>query len=473
MKLEWHAEEVIRAVRGHCLHEQSWIATGVAIDSRSIQKDDLFIALKGPTHDAHEFIAQAFQNGAVAAIAHRSPTQVPSSAPVILVDDTFSALQDLGRVGRQRSSAKIVAVTGSVGKTSSKEQLKLMFGAVGEVYANEGSFNNHWGVPLSLARLPSNVNWGVFELGMNHPGEITPLAKEVKPQVCLITNIESVHLEYFESTNQIAEAKAEIFLGMDADGTAVLNRDNPHYARLLAAARTQGLRRILGFGRDSKAEARMIDCVTDEDGSTVTADILGHKLQYRIATPGEHIAFNSLGTLLTAAAAGADIVICAEALATYRPLPGRGIRRDATTSNGGKITLIDETYNASPIAVAAAIKVLAGTVVKKGGRRIAALGDMRELGPTAPQLHAGLAKALVEGKIDRVYCCYEMMKNLYDALPSGMRGGYAADSAELAKIVSAEVQENDVILIKGSKSTHMEIIVQALEANNQPQKLAS
>ncbi len=247
MILNWKAEDVLRAVRGQTLHAQDWTGSGVSIDSRTARTGDVFIAIQGPSLDGHHYVGKAFEAGCAAAIVSRRPPDVPQDAPLILVEDTFAALQDLGRVGRARSKAKIAAVTGSVGKTSSKEMLRLMLGSVRDTFATEGSLNNHWGVPLSLARLPQEAAYGVFELGMNHAGELGPLSREVQPHVALVTNVEAVHLEYFASEEAIADAKAEIFLGMDAGGMAVLNRDNPHYARLLAAARTQGLKKIWSF----------------------------------------------------------------------------------------------------------------------------------------------------------------------------------------------------------------------------------
>ncbi len=459
----WQAEEVLRAMRGQCLHEQSWTARGVAIDSRAVQPGDIFVALKGPVHDAHGFTGQAFANGAAAAIVQRAPSQVPPDAPLIFVEDTFTALQDLGRVGRQRSGAKIVAVTGSVGKTSSKEMLRLMLGAVGDTYANEGSFNNHWGVPLSLARLPAGANYGVFEVGMNHAGEMGPLAREVQPHVALITNVEAAHLEYFASVEAIADAKAEIFLGMDSGGIAVLNRDNAHYARLLAAARTQGLRRIVSFGRDSKADARLLSLAATPNGNEVKANILGQNLTFLVGVPGAHMAFNAVGTLLAAAAAGASPEICAAALERYRIPAGRGGRQTLHTPSGSFL-LIDESYNASPVAVRAAIHALGQTEVASSGRRTAVLGDMRELGATAPQLHADLAESLVAARIDTVHTCGAMMERLYNVLPPALRGHHAPDSATLAPLVAAEVQAGDVVMVKGSHSMELTKVIAALKA---------
>jgi len=461
MKLSWKAEDVVRAVRGQSLHEQSWRASGVSMNTRTIQAGDLFFAIKGDIYDAHEFVAEAFAKGAAAAIVSKQPPQVATDAPLVFVNDVTTALEDLGIAGRLRTEARILAVTGSVGKTGSKEMLRLMLNATGATHANEGNLNSRLGVPLSLARLPAEARFGVFELGMNHAGEIGPLSKQVQPHVALITNVEAVHLEFFASTEAIAVAKAEIFEGMNADGAAVLNRDNPHFARLKDAAKTHGIKHILGFGADAKSDARLINCKATADSSEIEAEIMGRTLYYRLSAPGPHLVLNSLGALLAAIAAGAEADVCAAALAHYVPLKGRGGEQKIVIE-GGEISLIDESYNASPPAVRAAIRVLGQA--KPVGRRIMALGDMRELGKAAPELHAALAKDLIEAKIDRVHCCGEMMKHLHDALPATQRGFYAKDSTELAPRVASDLRAGDVITIKGSHSIHMELVIEAIKA---------
>jgi UDP-N-acetylmuramoyl-tripeptide--D-alanyl-D-alanine ligase len=462
-QLTWQAEEVMRAVHGSCLHEQTWVAHGVSIDSRTTQTGDLFIALQGPVHDGHEHVAAAVAAGASAAIVSRQSAQAGSDMPLLFVEDTFKALQELGRAGRKRAHAKVIAVTGSVGKTSTKEMLRIALAATGQTYANEGSLNNHWGVPLSLARLPSSSQYGVFELGMNHAGELKPLSEMVVPHVALITTIEAVHLEFFHSTEAIADAKAEIFLGMPTDGTAVLNKDNRHFVRLAAAAKARGLKHILGFGRDSKADARFLDYMMERDAGVISTEIRGRKLKFKLGVPGEHLAMNAIGALLAVSAAGGDLEACAEALARYQQPKGRGVIQNLPLGDG-EITLIDESYNASPIAVGFAARVLGQMKPVAGGRKILVLGDMRELGATSSALHAGLAKDIVEAKIDVVYCCGEMMGHLYDALPEDLRGGHAPDSAALAPLVTATVHAGDIVTVKGSNSMAMAIVVSALKA---------
>jgi UDP-N-acetylmuramoyl-tripeptide--D-alanyl-D-alanine ligase len=462
-KLTWQAEDVMRAVHGHCLHEQTWQAQGVSIDSRTAKPGDLFIALKGPAHDGHDHVAEALTAGATAAIVSRALSHIPPQAPLIMVEDTFKALEELGRAGRARSQASIIAVTGSVGKTGTKDMLRLMLAATGDAYANEGSFNNHWGVPLSLARLPANARYGVLELGMNHAGELGPLSQQVQPHVALITTIEAVHLEFFASLEAIADAKAEIFLGMNSNGAAVLNRDNLQFSRLAAAAKARGLKKILSFGHDGKCDARMLKCVVSQDATDITAEILGRRITYRLGVPGEHLALNSLGALLAAAAAGSDAEACAAALEHYKQPKGRGVIQTMAVPDG-TITVIDETYNASPSAMRFAIRVLGQMKPGFGGRKILVLGDMLELGKESPALHAELAKSIIDAGVDLLFCCGEMMGHLYDALPSGGQGYHAANSAELAPHVVRAVRAGDVLTVKGSKSTYMGAVIDALRA---------
>jgi len=462
-QLAWKGEEVVRAVHGECLHEQDWRADGVSIDSRSVKPGDIFVALVGPMHDGHTYVSAAFEKGATAAIVAHQPAQIPQKAPLIFVPDTFKALELLGKAGRERSTAKIVAVTGSVGKTGTKEMLRLMLGAVGETHANEGSLNNQWGVPLSLARMPADAVYGVFELGMNHAGELTGLSRQVLPDVAMITTIDAVHLEFFSSLEAIADAKAEIFLGMDAEGAAVLNRDNSQYARLASAARTHGLKQVLSFGRDLKCDGKMLEYKAVPEGGRIKADILGHKITYLLSAPGEHLALNSVGALLSAVVAGGDREVCAGALAHFEQPKGRGVVQTVEMKKG-RFTLIDESYNASPAAVRAAIHVLGHMTPESGGRKILVLGDMKELGAASPALHAELAKDIVEAKIAAVYCCGEMMAHLYAALPPSLRGHYAQDSAGLAAQIAGHVHAGDIVTVKGSHSMNMNVIIDALRA---------
>ena len=464
LSLRWTAEQVVVATRGHCLQEQTWQANGVSIDSRSVKEGDLFVALQGPTHDGHDYVAQAFSAGCSAAVVTRQPSNIPAGSPLIFVDDTLIALENLGQAGRQRVRGQILAVTGSVGKTSSKEMLRLMLGAVGHTYANEGSLNNHWGVPLSLARLPETADYGVFEIGMNHAGELGPLSKMVRPNIALITTIEAVHLEFFKSVEDIADAKAEIFQGLLPDGMVVLNRDNSYFARLVSAAKAHGLKNILSFGHDSKCQARMLNYIATPEGSQIKAEVNGRVLEYTLNVAGKHMAMNSLAALMAAAAAGGDLGVCATALAHYQQPTGRGVAQPILLADGS-FTLIDESYNASPVAVRAAITVLSQAVpAATSGVRIIVLGDMKELGDSSPLLHASLFNDLIAHKIDRVYCCGPMMKYLYDSLPEAMRGAYADSSGGLIGPITEALHSGDIVTVKGSHSMNMKTIVDALKA---------
>jgi UDP-N-acetylmuramoyl-tripeptide--D-alanyl-D-alanine ligase len=322
--------------------------------------------------------------------------------------------------------------------------------------------------------LPERARYGVFELGMNHAGELTVLSKQVRPHVALITTIEAVHLEFFASVEAIADAKAEIFQGLPHDGTAVLNRDNAQFARLAAAAKAQGLKKILGFGHLAKADAHIVNCVISPQGSKVEADILGRRIHYTLPVPGNHIVLNSLGALLAVAAVGGDVEAASAALSHYQSPKGRGLA-ETIAVQGGAIELIDESYNASPASVRAAIEVLGRmTSATVGGRRILALGDMRELGPSSPELHAGLAKDIADAKISTVFCCGEMMEHLYKALPAALRGVYAKDSVALAPQVADALHAGDIVTVKGSHSMNMEKVVAAIKAlGTSKQKMAS
>lgn len=457
----WTARDAAAATNGQAT--RPWTATGVSIDSRKVAPGDLFVALKGPNFDGHDFVAKALEAGAAAAMVSAVPAGVPGDAPLLAVEDTLAALGDLGTMGRLRCQARVVGVTGSVGKTGTKEALRHVLSAQAATYATEGSLNNHWGVPLSLARLPADSAYGVFELGMNHAGELGPLSRLVKPDVAIITTVEAVHLEFFDSVEAIADAKAEIFEGMSPNGIAVLNRDNPHFGRLLAAARTQGLSRIWSFGSHADAEARLVDVSLHATCSAVTAVVKGERLQYSLSLPGRHWVMNSLGVLLAAKALGADVAAAARALSSLQPVKGRGTRKRIQGARGA-FTLIDESYNASPAAMAATFEVLGKIDPGAGGRRVAVLGDMRELGERADALHAGLAEPLRAARVDTVYCCGPHMRALFDRLPAALRGGWTETSAELAPIVAEAVRGGDVVVVKGSLGSRTGLIVEALVA---------
>ncbi|NQU59348.1 MAG: UDP-N-acetylmuramoylalanyl-D-glutamyl-2,6-diaminopimelate--D-alanyl-D-alanine ligase, partial [Rhodospirillales bacterium] len=436
----WSSEEAALACGG--IATSDWSASGVSIDTRTLNKGDLFVALHGPNFDGHEFVSEALAKGAAAALVDSDV----EGAALLKVDDTMAALEALGRASRARSQASIIAVTGSVGKTGSKEALKYVLSAQGETNASVGSLNNHWGVPLSLSRLSRSAAFGIFEIGMNHPGEINPLSRMVRPHVALITTVEAVHSEFFDSDEAIADAKAEIFAGLEPGGAVVLNRDNRHFLRLVAAARAKGIDRIIGFGTWDEADFRLLDALPDNGGTVIRADLGGQQLTYRLAMPGHHWVVNSLGILASVAAAGGNVVDAAKGFSELEAPAGRG-RFHLIHTAGGEITLIDESYNASPVSMKAAIEVLGQTTPAGKGRRIAVLGDMLELGHTAPQLHAALVDVLQREGIDLVFTAGPDMGHLSDALAPAMRGGHTGNTEQLQPMVVEAVQAGDVVVV--------------------------
>ena len=437
---------------------------GLSIDSRTLQRGDAFFAIQGDNRDGHDFVEGALKAGAgVAVIAHSERARFAADAPLLPVDDVLDGLRDLARAARARlSHAKVIAVTGSVGKTGTKEALRLALSADGETHASASSYNNHWGVPLSLARCPQSVKYAVFEIGMNHAGEITPLTKLVRPHVAIVTTVEPVHLEYFGSIEKIADAKAEIFSGLEPDGVAVLNRDNGQYQRLAAAAKKAGVARIVSFGEDENADAFLVRYALQPEGSTVEAVILGEPITYKLGAPGRHLVQNSLAVLAAATLAGADLALAALALVNLKPAVGRGARVTLKVP-GGSALLIDESYNANPASMAAAVALLGQAPVSGLGRRIAVLGDMLELGADGENLHRGLAPALETAAVDLVFCSGPLMHALWQALPSVRQGGYAETAAELQPAVLDAIRAGDAVMVKGSLGSKMGPIVKALE----------
>ena len=441
-----------------------WFAMGVSIDTRTIAPGDLFIALSGPNFDGHDFATQAAEAGAAAIMAADAKADgLGVDLPVLAVNDTMLALQGLAKLSRTRTGAKIIGVTGSVGKTGTKEALRLALSAQGRTYASEGNLNNHWGLPLSLARLPIDAEFGVFEMGMSAPGEISPLSVLARPHAAIITTIAEVHAEFFDSLEQIADAKAEIYDGLDDDGAAILFRDHPLFDRLRDHAHRRGVQRIFGFGVCEEATARLVNCDLAETASIVEAEIAGQHACYTISAPGRHLVINSLAVLAAVEAIGADVQLAAPALGGIRALKGRGNRQEISWQDGAFV-MIDESYNASPASMEAAIGVLASATPARDGRRIAVMGDMLELGARSEEMHAGLAQALTVGGIDLVFTAGTHMVALWDQLPATMRGGQAANSAELVPLVVAAVGDGDVAMVKGSMGSRMTVVVDALEA---------
>jgi UDP-N-acetylmuramoyl-tripeptide--D-alanyl-D-alanine ligase len=422
--------------------------TGVSIDTRTLAPGDAFFAIQGVAKDAHEFAPAALAKGAACVVVSR-----PVGEPAITVPDVLESLRQAGIAARARiGDIPVVAVTGSVGKTGTKEMLLLAFGAAGSVHASVASYNNHWGVPLTLARMPADVDAAIFEIGMNHAGEITPLARMVRPDIAIITAVEAVHLEFFESVAGIADAKAEIFLGLPTGGTAIIPADNPYADRLRRAAEAAHAR-IVTFG-EGKADVRLLSA----EGGDVLAEVSGTTVKYRLAEAGRHVAMNSLTVLAALEAAGRDLALGAAALGGFTAPKGRG-RRVRLAVAGGEAILLDEAFNANPAAMAAALAALGRTE----GRRIAILGDMRELGPTAPELHRGLAGAVIEAGTRIVHTVGAMSEHLRDALPPEIRGQHFATAADLLAALPP-VEPGDAVLVKASKAIGLAAVVDALEA---------
>jgi UDP-N-acetylmuramoyl-tripeptide--D-alanyl-D-alanine ligase len=448
MSVLWTSEEIERATLGRA--SAPFTVTGLTLDSRNSHPGCLYIAIKGETKDGHDFVPHAFESAAAAALVSKP---VNTGGPLITVAHTQRGLEDLARAARARSEATVVAVTGSAGKTTTKEMLKLAFGALGQTHVSGASFNNHWGVPFSVAGLPREAAFAVFEIGMNHFGEIRGLVPFVKPHIALITTIAPAHLEFFGNCQAIADAKSEIFEGLMPGGPALLPLDSPHCERLKSRAKQFGVTNILTFGSAACADARLLQYEEIPGGVRIRCDVLGKTVEAVIGAPGRHIASNALGALLAVAAAGGDVAQAAAALETFAALKGRGERLTF-----GDITVIDESYNANPASMAAALGLLA----KAPGRKIAVLGDMLEMGTEGPALHADLKPHLAAA--DLVFLCGPLMASLYDALPADRRSGYAANSKELAPLVAAAVTSGDTILVKGSNGSRMAAVIEALKA---------
>ncbi len=428
-------------------------ATGVSIDTRTLAPGDLFVALVTKTGDGHRHVAEALARGAAGAMVHE-PHGLPDEAKLLIVGDTLAGLTALGSFGRARFQGSVIAITGSVGKTTTKEMLRTMLGAAGRTHAAVASYNNHWGVPLTLARLPPDADYAVVEIGMNHPGEIAPLSRLAGPDVAVITAVESAHIGHLHSLEAIADEKASILDGLLLGGTAVLPADNPYLPRLLAHVRDH--MRVRRFG-----EAELRDVAEDAEGSTVTAEIDGERVRFRLPVPGRHMVRNALAALHAVAALGVDLGLACEALAGFAAVEGRGRRRPLLA---GRALLLDESYNASTAAVRAALAVLR---LQQAERRIAVLGDMLELGAHSAREHASLAPAVVDSA-DLLYACGPWMRHLYDLLPPGRRGAHTATSAELAPLVRDALRPGDVVLVKGSLGSRMRVIVDALSAIEAP-----
>jgi UDP-N-acetylmuramoyl-tripeptide--D-alanyl-D-alanine ligase len=458
MSALWTGTEAATATGGTLVHS-GWEALGVAVDSRSVVPGDLFVALKGCNDNGHDHVATALAAGAVAALVERVPEGLPAGAALLLVKDTLAALGDLGRAARARSTARVIAITGSIGKTGTKEMLRLALAEQGATHACDSSDNSPCDVLLSLSRLPRSARFAIFELG--HPGEFTSLTRLVRPHVAIITTVETVHTAHFKTIDDIADAKAGIFLGLEPGGVAVLNRDNRQFRRLAAAAGHAGVETILSFGSHIDASARLLDCGIDPDETAVFALLKDHAIAYRVGVPGLHWAMNSLAVLLAVRSVGGDPDRAAGKLADMTPPKGYG-QRHVVRMDHGSYEVIDESYHASPASMTAAIATLAAARPAKGARRIAVLGDMLDLGRDASALHAGLAEAIDSWRTDLVFTIGPLMASLYAAIPEHKRGCHAASAEEAAPLVKAAIRPGDVVMVKGSAGSRMGDVVKTL-----------
>lgn len=461
MKL-WDPEDLLEATGGRLV--RPFAAVGLSIDTRTLRPGEMFVALQGDNRDGHAFVAAALARGAAGALVAEIPPGL-EDAPLLVVDDTLAGLRRLAGFARARFSGRVIAVTGSVGKTTTKEMLRVALSPLGAVHAAEASYNNHWGVPLTLARMPEGAASAVIEIGMNHPGEIPPLARLARPEVALITAVEATHIGPMGSLEAIADEKASIARGLVAGGTLILPGDNRMLARLQAGA-PEGTR-VLTFGTAAGADGRLLEAKSDSEGCSLRARILGREVALRLAAPGRHMAMDAVAALLAAAALGTSPIAGAEALTRFVPMAGRGARRTVALAGppaGGTVLLLDESYNASGASVRAALGVLG---LQDATRRVAVLGDMLELGEAGPDEHRALAAAVIDNA-DLLFTCGPLMSLLHAAVPAALRGAHAETSEALAPLVAAALRPGDAVLVKGSLGSRMKRVVQEIEAPATP-----
>jgi UDP-N-acetylmuramoyl-tripeptide--D-alanyl-D-alanine ligase len=453
----WTAEQAVLATGGQAVGD--WAVTGVSIDTRTLQTGDLFVALKA-ARDGHEFVANALASGAGAALVSRIPDGVDDTAPLLIVPDVQTALEDLGRAARARTKAKVIAVTGSVGKTSTKEMLREMLGQCGATHASVASYNNHWGVPLTLSRMPIDTDFAVIEIGMNHPGEIAPLAKMAAPDVVLVTTIAEVHLEAFQDINGIALEKASIIDGLVPNGVAIMNADTP--CTKVIKNYTQHVT-TYWFGEDGE-HASVINVQVGGEETQANLMVAGEPYRVAIRSAGRHFAMNAMGALLAVGYLGAKRTTAALGLEQWAPVGGRGARQTLNIS-GGTLDLIDDAYNANPTSLRAAMQVLAQA---DATRKIAFLGDMKELGEKEHDFHRDVAQWPCTDAIDVIHTVGPLMKSLHDVLPQGKRGLHFDDSNAMAAHAERLVQAGDAVLLKASLSTNMRKVVDAIQELGHP-----
>lgn len=470
----WTGDAMLAATGGRPVGVMPAAVTGISIDTRTLKPGDAYFAIKGEVHDGHDFASAAMAAGASVLVVaeEKLPALGRVQAPMIVVADTLKALERLGAAARARARGKIIAVTGSAGKTTTKEALRHVLSAFGGVHASDRSFNNHWGVPLTLARLPEDADFGVFEIGMNHPGEIRPLVGLVRPHVAIVTLIAAAHLGFFKSLDEIALAKAEIFEGLEPGGVALINRDDAQFALLDKAAKAAGVKTIHGFGEHLRARYRLVTAEPGPAGAAITARVAGKDLSATIGAPGRHMVQNALAVLGVADALGLDVDLAADRLAGLTAEKGRG-QRTVLSVRGGQSILIDESYNANPASMRAAIALLGETPVAGKGRRIAVLGDMRELGSHSEALHVELAGVLAASKTDVVFLGGPETKALAAALRPGLLAAWRESVEDLTPLVVKALGPGDAIMVKSSNGVGFSRIVAALQEKYKPEGRAA
>ena len=453
----WTSDDAARATGGRAT--TNWTATGVSIDTRTLAPGDLFVALSA-ARDGHEFVAQALEKGAAAALVSHIPEGLSENAPLLVVDDVQTALEGLGRFARARLQGKVLAITGSVGKTTTKEMARVAFSGQLDTQAAVASYNNHWGVPLTLARTPADTELLIVEIGMSHPGEIAPLSRMARPHVAIVTTVAAAHLEAFDGLEGIAAEKASIFDGLEPSGVAIYNADLPTTPILAAASGAHGL----SFGESAGADLRILDISLADETTVVKARHKDYDMLYRLSAPGRHLALNAASIILAAEPLGLDPDVTAQEIARWQPPAGRGARETVTLDpvEARSLTLIDDAFNANPASMAAALDRIAAARPAPGGRRVAILTDMLELGPEAASLHRTLADHPGIDRLAQIHTAGPLMRSLHEALPADQRGHWAETAEELASEIRHLVHSGDIVLVKGSKSSKAALVVDAI-----------
>lgn len=449
----WRSADIAKATGGQATHD--FTVSGLSIDTRTLQPGDLFVALKD-VRDGHEFIAAAVAKGAGGVLCEHAPENVKA----VVVPHTESALQKLGSLARDTRKAIRIGVTGSVGKTSVKNALTIMLSEFGIAHKSLKSFNNHLGLPITLATLPADADYAVLEMGMNHAGEMSALSKLAQPQIAIINNVVGAHLAHFENVEGIADAKAEIIEGMLPGSTLILNGNNPYTPRIRAKAEAADLR-ILTFGRSAGDDISIVASESHASGGDMSVLIDGEIVDVSLKVLGEHWVMNAAACLAVAYAVGLPLKVAAEALQKIVPAPGRGDAYDVEV-DGKSITLIDESYNANPTSMRAAFSAAA----LRPGRKLALLGDMFELGADELELHRSLAEPLVDAGFERVFVAGECMRFLMGAMPQAMRGGWSTKPQTLLTKLKGELLDGDIVLIKGSNASGVGAVAQKLKGES-------